>query len=254
MNEQENKQNSSSLNNSTENLTSDNLVNSISQTYETSTNIDGQDVNVSVSVNINFQGNNQKKIIEPELEKVVDEQKYSTIEVKTIPIKDNESEAINTSTENVKSNPFLNLIKLAIWGLISWFCLVIDDSEPRTLTEKFEILFTLSWIVGLICPNAVVRFGLPNDRQTVSKIYTTLIALTFGFDSQFQDDPNSKDFNTLQIWVLSVASVMICFNILYPEGTILKVTEESNRLEIGCGCLVLALIIVGIIGGLRAVF
>ncbi|MCT7969738.1 hypothetical protein NG799_25835 [Laspinema sp. D1] len=165
-------------------------------------------------------------------------------------------------------NVIFTLIKFAIWGLISYLVFFVqDDAEISTLPEKLGSLFIGCWIVGLICPNAVIRFGLPSDRSTVSKIYTTLIALTFGSNIQLLQEnffginlfnwyKEDFYFNNIQIRILFIASSLAALAIIYPEGTIFgnEESKELGRLGLAFMYYFLALIIIGSIGIVRLVF
>jgi hypothetical protein len=65
------------------------------------------------------------------------------------------------------------LARLLIWGIV---LVIFFTPKPHTLvtfTANIGGVSFLAWIVGLINPEYVIRFGLPSNRRTVTLIYLT---------------------------------------------------------------------------------
>ena len=76
------------------------------------------------------------------------------------------------------------LARLLIWGIV---LVIFFTPEPHTLatfTANIAGVSLIAWIVGLINPNFVLRFGLPSNRRSVTLIYLTSF-LFFGQLTQY---------------------------------------------------------------------
>jgi hypothetical protein len=119
------------------------------------------------------------------------------VSVSVIPVTDNrtvdtetskfeKSQRLSESTaiaNKAKSEEF-PLARLLIWGLV---LVIFFTPEPHTLatfTGNIAGVSLLAWIVGLINPGFVIRFGLPSNRRTVTLIYLTSF-LVFGQLTQY---------------------------------------------------------------------
>lgn len=191
----------------------------------------------------------QKKVGKPKLKEKVDLDKDSKHSADFKNISNNNSSSENNVVHNEQlsiedDNQFKTIIKIIVWSLMFWAGLSIEYSEATTKGQVATILFTLSWIVGLICPNAVIRFGLPNDTATVSKLYTTLIALSFTLfciPPEFNKE-NSNFFLELFVsFICGFFPINRFFVLLFPNGTIfentIKEEYEGNRFKTGCSLI-----------------
>ncbi len=261
MNESEKNQDSTYLSKVVQSFSSDNLTTSISETYEKSTEIEGENFKIIESIKIT-----RTRIIQI-IKTNLPGDKNITINTEAQPVLitgDEPEEVEKPNPENPdspeKADPkiLISLIKLAIWGLI---CYVFYQNG----SFFWGNLFLVCWIVGLIYPDAVIRFGLPPNKANVSKLYTTLMALAFLFENQYNQYNlwgfNSASwfyFNVLQYKVLVVAIVFSLLLLINRDGVILgrlkteeiegKKPEELDRCSTVCGYLLLALMAIGIIG------
>ncbi|WP_066425068.1 hypothetical protein [Anabaena sp. 4-3] len=148
------------------------------------------------------------------------------------------------------------LLKLAIWGLLYWIWLKFSSELNQTLTDSLASMFIIAWVIGLVKPNLAVSFGFPNDRQTISKIYTTLISCIASINGII-DFTDPLGLNGIQHGIMNFVIDICLFTFIYPKGTILaSVIEESNsnRLNVGCGFILLGVILCGTVGIFRFVF
>ena len=65
------------------------------------------------------------------------------------------------------------LARLLIWGLVLVIFFMPEPHTPVTFTANIAGVSLLAWVVGLINPEFVIRFGLPSNRRTVTLIYLT---------------------------------------------------------------------------------
>ncbi len=256
MNEPEKNQDSTYLSKVVESFSSDNLTTSLSETYEKSTEIEGENFKIIESIKIT-----RTRIVQI-IKTNVPGNKNRIINTEAQPLSitgDGPEEVGKLNPENPDSPENANstsrsLIKFAIGGLI---CYVLYQSE----LFFWGNLFLVWWVVGLISPKTTAK---------VSQLYTTFIALAFLLKSQYNQDnlwgfssASSFSFNILQYKVLIVAIAFSLLLLINLDGVILgrlkteeiegKNPEEFDRCSIVFIYLFLALTTIGIIGILRLI-
>jgi len=81
-----------------------------------------------------------------------------------------------TVTSNPKKGEGFPFLKLLLWSLWALRVLASGNTEKSIILDLAAISLP-AWIVGLVSPNYVLRFGLPKTRLAVTLIYLTPVLI-----------------------------------------------------------------------------
>lgn len=133
--------------------------------------------------------------------------------------------------------------RLIFWGLLTPALLATDSQDPSFgLLGKFASILLLAWIIGLIRPKTVFKFGLPNTRASVTQIYLCLPMLLF-----FLTESDSTVWEGIRGWVCMLWFV----GMINPKATINF--GFNTRGEVTGLYILLGLVMGGIWGVLRGI-
>ncbi|NMG59344.1 hypothetical protein E1H12_12665 [Geitlerinema sp. P-1104] len=184
-----------------------------------------------------------------------DEQKGNTAKNDSPQRSKPKTESLSSSSYDEESSPASCLGSLVKW--LVWVSIVFGGfAEPEvTWIEVLAGLSAFAWIVGLICPNVVINFGVLNTRESVSKLYSTLSVFFVGAAVAFNPESEISG-NPFIDWLLCSYILMTLLVFVYPQGTILVDSEnqQEEARSLGCGCLVLAFIVALLFNAVKAIF
>lgn len=131
--------------------------------------------------------------------------------------------------------------RLLVWGCLTPAFLMPSSQDPELgLFNMLGALLFIMWIVGMIKPKAVFKFGLPNTRSSVTQIYLCL-SMFLGL----MTSDGGTVWGNFAIWFF----LLWFIGMINPKATINM--SLDNRGEVTILYICLGLVLGGIWGGFK---